>query len=72
MSKTMDSIANILRASKHPFHQADDRPTKAQQHRYERRKIKEHLRVCEWWDPLSGASEFFDLPTLLATGVPAT
>jgi hypothetical protein len=72
MSKTMDSIANILRASKHPFHQADGRPTKARQHRYERRKIKEHLRVCEWWNPLLAEPELFDIQTLLATRVPAT
>jgi hypothetical protein len=54
MNKTMDSIANILRASKHPFRQVDDRPTKARQHRYERRKIKEFLKISEWWDPLLG------------------
>jgi hypothetical protein len=50
MSKTMDIIASILRTAKHPFRQAEDRPTKARQHRYERRKIHEHLRVCEWQD----------------------
>lgn len=55
----MDTIASILRTAKHPFRQAEDRPTKARQHRYERRKINEHLRVCEWRDQLLGEQELF-------------
>lgn len=52
MSKTLDTIICILRTAKHPFRHAEDRPTKARQHRYERRKINEHLRACEWREQL--------------------
>lgn len=48
MNKTIDDIASMLRTAKHPFHQTEDRPTKARQHRYERRKMNEHLRISEW------------------------
>jgi hypothetical protein len=48
MAKSLDFIAETVRASKHPFHQIDDRPLKAHKHRYERRKIKEILRHSDW------------------------
>lgn len=48
MAKSLDSLVETVRASKHPFHQVDDRPHKPQKHRYERRKIKEILRFSEW------------------------
>lgn len=48
MSKTLDAIAEIIRNPKHPFRKADDRPAKAQKHRYERRKIKEYIKLSTW------------------------
>ena len=48
MTKTNDNISEIIRNPKHPFRKADDRPVKAQKHRYERRKIKEFIRLGDW------------------------
>ena len=48
MTRTLDVIAEIIRNPKHPFRKADDRPVKAQKHRYERRKIKEFIRLSDW------------------------
>ena len=48
MTRTLDAIAEIIRNPKHPFRKADDRPIKAQKHRYERRKIKEFIRLSDW------------------------
>ena len=48
MTKTLDMITEAIRNSKHPFHNTDSRPKKAQKHRYERRKIKEYLQLGDW------------------------
>jgi hypothetical protein len=48
MTKTIDTITEIIRNPKHPFRKADDRPAKAQKHRYERRKIKEYIKLGNW------------------------
>lgn len=64
MSKTMDTIVNFLCTTKHPFRQAGDQPTKARQHRYERRKIKEFLKLFEWRDPYLG-KQLFSSPGVL-------
>lgn len=48
MTKTLDVISEIVRSAKHPFRKADDRPVKAQKHRYERRKIREFIRLSDW------------------------
>ena len=48
MTKTIDAITEIIRNTKHTFRKADDRPVKAQKHRYERRKIKEYIRLSHW------------------------
>lgn len=48
MIKSLDVITEAIRSNKHPFRKADDRPKKAQKHRYERRKIKEYLHLGEW------------------------
>ncbi len=45
MTKSPEIISEIIRNPKHPFRKADDRPLKAQKHRYERRKIKEYIRM---------------------------
>ncbi len=48
MTRALDVITEIIRNPKHPFRKADDRPVKAQKHRYERRKIKEYIRLGDW------------------------
>lgn len=48
MTKTLDVITEIVRNPKHPFRKADFRPEKAQKHRYERRKIKEFMKLGNW------------------------
>ena len=48
MSKTFDAISEAIRNSKHPFRKVENRPKKAQKHRYERRKIREYLHLADW------------------------
>jgi hypothetical protein len=48
MIKSLDQIDEVVRNPKHPFRQVADRPEKPQKHRYERRKIREYLRIVEW------------------------
>jgi hypothetical protein len=48
MKKNLDAIHETLRASSHPFRQTDSRPRKAQKHRYERRKIREFMKLGDW------------------------
>ena len=48
MTKSLDVISEIVRSARHPFRKADDRPAKAQKHRYERRKIREFIRLSDW------------------------
>ena len=47
MIKSNDSITEVVRA-KHPFRQTDSRPAKPQKNRYERRKVREILRLNDW------------------------
>jgi hypothetical protein len=48
MARTLDAIAEIIRNPKPTFRKADAQPVKAQKHRYERRKIKEFIRLRDW------------------------
>jgi hypothetical protein len=48
MTKTIDTITEIVRNPKHSFRKADGRPVKAQKHRYQRRKVREYLRLGDW------------------------
>ena len=48
MTKTLDLIAETIRNPKHPFHQVDNLPRKSQKSRYERRKVKEIIRLGDW------------------------
>ena len=48
MIKTMEVITEAIQDPKHPFRKADQQPRKAQKHRYERRKIKECIRLGDW------------------------
>jgi len=46
--KTADTMVDLVRTSKHPLRLADQRPSKVHQSRYERRKIREFLRLGDW------------------------
>jgi hypothetical protein len=48
MTKTLNLIQETVSNTKHPFRQAESRPAKAQKNRYERRKIREFLRLGDW------------------------
>ncbi len=48
MTKSLNLIQETVTNTKHPFRQADSRPAKAQKNRYERRKIREFLRLGDW------------------------
>lgn len=50
MTKSLENLNDVIRNSKHGFQQMDDRPSKPQKHRYERRKIREILRNNELAD----------------------
>ena len=49
MIKTLDLITEVVRNSKNSFRKATDLPRKAEKHRYERRKVKEYLRLGGDW-----------------------
>jgi hypothetical protein len=48
MPRTNEVITDVIRNPKIPFHQVDDRPDKPRKHRYERRKIKEYIKLGDW------------------------
>jgi hypothetical protein len=48
MTKTWNLIQETVKNSKHPFRQSDNRPAKTKKNRYERRKIREVLRLGDW------------------------
>jgi hypothetical protein len=49
MAKSVDSMFEMIRSSKHPFRQVADRPDKPQKSRYERRKVKQFLHMGGDW-----------------------
>ncbi|HXJ60765.1 MAG TPA: hypothetical protein VNM37_05625 [Candidatus Dormibacteraeota bacterium] len=48
MTKSIDAIIEIVRNPKPSFRKTADRQAKAQKHRYERRKIKEYIKLSSW------------------------
>lgn len=48
MTKSANTLSEIVHVPKHVFRQAGQRPGKPQQRRYERRKIKEYLKLQDW------------------------
>ncbi len=48
MIKTLDLITEAVRNPKNTFRKLADRPKKAEKHRYERRKIRECLKLGDW------------------------
>jgi hypothetical protein len=48
MTKTLDLIAEALRNTKHPFRKVEDNPAKPKKNRYERRKVREYIKLGDW------------------------
>lgn len=46
--KAADMMVDSVRAHKNAFRMADSRAPKVQQSRYERRKVREYLRLGDW------------------------
>jgi hypothetical protein len=46
--KTADMMVDSVRTQKNPFRLADMRINKMQHNRYERRKVREFLRLGDW------------------------
>ena len=51
MKKHTDVVTGLL-SEEHPFHQAQTQPGKAKQHRYERRKIRNILKIGDWQEEI--------------------
>ncbi len=52
MIKKLDVMTEIVRHAKHPFRQIDNRSDKPHKHRYERRKIREYIKLGSWWNEI--------------------
>ena len=50
MTKSAALISDVLYTSHPPLRQLNCRPHKPQKHRYERRKIREFLRLADWME----------------------
>ncbi|MCF7669388.1 MAG: hypothetical protein K9N48_06400 [Verrucomicrobia bacterium] len=48
MTKSTDTIKEVVNNSKHPFPQLASRSNKHQKNRYERRKIREFIKSADW------------------------
>ena len=51
MRKNTDVVSGLV-SEEHPFYQAQTQPGKAKQHRYERRKIRNILKVGDWGEEI--------------------
>ncbi|MCD6339808.1 MAG: hypothetical protein J7M29_10570 [Verrucomicrobia bacterium] len=45
MARTNRRLTEVICKTKHPFRQTDARPKKPEKNRYERRKVREFLRM---------------------------
>ena len=54
MQKNIDNISDAIRSTKHPFPQVDSQPDKPHKSRYERRKVKEYMRLGDWSSEMEG------------------
>ena len=52
MTKTLDLITETIRNTKHPFRKTDATPEKPKKNRYERRKIREYIKLGDWMSDL--------------------
>ena len=48
MSKTPQVLAELVRNPKHQTRDIESRPHKSYQNRYERRKVREYLKIGHW------------------------
>lgn len=48
MTRTLETVNEVVRNDKHPFRKTDNHPKKSLKNRYERRKIKEFLHLTDW------------------------
>jgi hypothetical protein len=48
MIKSLNLLTEFIRDAKPILRQMDHRPKKASKHRYERRKVREFLRLGDW------------------------
>ena len=48
MIKTLEMLTDAIRNPKTTLRKITDQPKKAEKHRYERRKVKECLRLGDW------------------------
>jgi len=48
MAKSHQQLAEMVQSHRCHLKNADSRPQKAQRHRYERRKIREFIRLSDW------------------------
>lgn len=48
MRKSVELFMDSVRATRHPFRHVSDLPHKEQKRRYERRKVKECIRLVDW------------------------
>ncbi len=55
MTKSLELISDVIRSTKHPFRQVDDRPGKQKKNRYERRKVREYIKQGDWSGPAATA-----------------
>lgn len=48
MTKSIDMVSEIIHSHRPPLRQMINRPYKQQKHRYERRKVREYMRLADW------------------------
>lgn len=48
MAKSHQHIIEVVQSHRHNLKNPDSRLHKAQKHRYERRKVREFIRVSDW------------------------
>ena len=48
MAKSHQQIDEVVQSHRYHLKNVDSRPQKAQKHRYERRKIRELIRLSDW------------------------
>ena len=47
MKKNTEIVSGLVN-EEHPFHQVQTQPGKAKKHRYERRKVRNILKIADW------------------------
>lgn len=48
MPKSNEQIVEVVQHHRHNMKNIESRPQKAQKHRYERRKVREAIRLGDW------------------------